>query len=140
MAVWHGDVRGEGTYDRRYLAPNSSDEVFAREAMVRLLRSAEPLPRELRDCLADLFEPQDGEGIARQIVFEKRVGIRDIMNDSAIATYILEQVGSGTQVEAAIAAAMKRYDKGRTTIYNIWMRHRPGFEAMFPEYFQSPKK
>jgi hypothetical protein len=49
------------------------DERLAREALVRVLQSPEPLSRTLRDRLAELFRPRS-KFAERQLVFKRRRG------------------------------------------------------------------
>ena len=80
------DERGLPT--QKYL----DDDSEARQAIARLLRSDKSLPRQLRECLATLFEPEPTCEIGgeRQLVFKfrRRGNRRNAMRNSAIFSHV----------------------------------------------------
>jgi hypothetical protein len=86
----HGRLRS------RYFVSGSPEELAARRALAKVLRSYGPLDRELRISLAGLFDPDPPEWEQRRLRLKRR-------DRSAAAQY-----EANTQVVEHVAAEIKR--------------------------------
>jgi hypothetical protein len=92
------------------------DERLAREALLRVLRSPEPLSRTLRSRLAELFDPQS-KIAQRQLVFKRRGrGKPASISNKQVADYVDRLARNGTK-KAAVAAAIDQFGLSRKQIY-----------------------
>jgi hypothetical protein len=107
---------------RAYLALLHDDgDADAMAALVRYLRSDEPIDPQFRRTLANLFE---GEVNRRKLVFKRRPGRQpDPAREMSIATHI-QIIMRKLSKEQAIADAMKRFNLGRKRVTAIWEKWR----------------
>jgi hypothetical protein len=115
---------------RKYLNKDyeTEAELKARQALIRLLRSSEPLCRTLRTRLADLFDPESTA--ERELVFKHRRGRgRPALSaaDSQVAHWVDRQMKQhfdgrkmipGVGKDAAVSAAEERFGLSRGEVYN----------------------
>ena len=123
---------GNNRFTESYLEKNEPLEIQAREAIVRLLRSQEPLDRSLREMLAGLFEPAPDSypGGERRIVFEfrKRGNRRHVLRDIIITRIIYEKILAGRTVNKAVECAIEDFGLERDQLMKMWSRHREDLE------------
>jgi hypothetical protein len=115
-----------GRRHSKYLKRGSREELDARRAMARLLRSKNPLERQLRDSLADLFDPNPPEWEQRkiEIVFQDRGRHRDHVRNTQIAYHVWNQLEAGGTVAAAINSAVEEFEVSEELVKQIWGRYR----------------
>jgi hypothetical protein len=115
--LWGQTPPTPGLFRREYPIKGTEDERLAREALMRVLRSAEPLSRTLRSRLAELFDPQSAIA-ERQLVFTRRRKGRppESRANKQVAHYVsrMEKVGGK---EAAIAVAQEQFGLSRKEVY-----------------------
>jgi hypothetical protein len=106
------------------------EEREARRILAELLRSDEPLSRELRDLLAALFDPDfselaDGTPIERQIVFRFRTGRRtEFYRDLFIRLLMAMQVGAGVPIKDALAKVGQGFGMEPDAVRKVWEKSR----------------
>ena len=117
----------------RYLKEGSQQEVDARRAIARLLRSNGLLDRQLRTNLADLFEPSPPAWEQRKIriVSRRRGRPIDHISNTQIAEHVWEQVGAGAKVTAAIESAADEFGVEPETITKIWGKYKRSLEDVY---------
>ena len=102
-----------GLMRKMYFEEGSDWEIQARTALSGLLRSDMPLPREIRESLADLFAPSPPahSEITRRIKFvaRRRGKEREDYNDSQIGFHVYEQMRAGTTYETAVKATTEKF-------------------------------
>ena len=127
------EVDHRGRLRSKYYRKGSREESDARRAMARLLRSKDPLERQLRDSLAALFDP-DPSGLEQRkikIVFQGRGNRRDHVRDTQIAEHVWEKVRAGAKVTAAIESAAEVFGVEVETITKIWGRYKPLLKTVY---------
>lgn len=117
----------------RYLKEGSQQEVDARRAIARLLRSNGLLDRQLRTNLADLFEPSPPAWEQRKIriVSRRRGRPIDHISNTQIAEHVWEQVGAGAKVTAAIESAADEFGVEPETVTKIWGKYKRSLEDVY---------
>jgi hypothetical protein len=124
----------KGLQRRRYLKSKSKEEREARETLASLLRSPQPLDRELRLRLAGLFDPQQGELYSdREIRLVRRSQGRapEHLANSQIAKHVWDLVKEGKSVSEGIASAVERFERDESTVMKLWVRQKPALEALW---------
>lgn len=116
----------QGRRRTKYLKPGDPDELDARRALARLLRSSAPLERQLRDSLAGLVDPDPPESEQRkiEIVFQARGRYRDHVRNTQIAYHVWGEVSAGRKVVAAINSAVEKFEVSEELVKQIWGRYR----------------
>jgi hypothetical protein len=106
-----------GLFKKEYPKEGTHDESLARQALLRVLRSPEPLSRTLRNRLAELFDPLSALA-ERQLVFKRRRSGRppDPRTNKQVANYVASKAKDGGK-EAAVAAAQEKFGLSRKQIY-----------------------
>ena len=117
----------------RYLKEGSQQEVDARRAIARLLRSNGLLDRQLRTNLADLFEPSPPAWEQRKIriVSRRRGRPIDHISNTQIAEHVWEQVRAGAKVTAAIESAADEFGVEPETVTKIWGKYKRSLEDVY---------
>ena len=120
------DVDHRGRCRSRYLKKGSQEEVDARRAIARLLRSNGPLDRQLRTNLANLFDPDPPESEQRKIkiVSQGRGRYRDHVGNTQIAYHVWGEVSAGRKVVAAINSAVEKFGVSEELVKQIWGKYR----------------
>jgi len=120
------DQDHRGRRHSKYFKRGSRDELDARRAIARLLRSKNPLERQLRDSLAALFDPDPPEWEQRkiEIVFQGRGKPRDHVRNTQIAYHVWDQLDAGGKVAAAITSAAEEFEVSEEFVKQIWGRYR----------------
>jgi hypothetical protein len=115
-----------GQLSFKHLEPGSKRERDAREALVRLLRSFEPLSVAMRWRLAALFDPTHPLEAREFIIRARRKGKQpNHTRDLRIAETIALEISAGPgRMEAAISAATHRYGVSRSTVLLAWRKHK----------------
>jgi hypothetical protein len=117
-----------GVVSHRYFEKGSEIEARAQAALVRLLRGDRPLTDAIRWRLAGLFDPKSSDD--RQLkIAPRRKGPKRVTPELAfeIARYIAVQYKhEGVKIEAAMAAACKRYSVSLRTVERAWAEHKSG--------------
>ena len=110
----------------KYFKRGSRDELDARRAIARLLRSNGPLDRQLRTNLANLFDPDPPESEQRkiEIAFQARGRYRDHVRNTQIAYHVWGEVSAGRKVVAAINSAVEKFEVSEELVKQIWGRYR----------------
>jgi len=104
----------------KYLEKGCAEEVKARRAIARLLRSNHPL-RLLRVHLADLFDPDlASEARTIEFVFRRQGTPTDHIRNTHIAQYVWRQVKRGVRVTKAQRNAANRFALSEGAIKKIW--------------------
>ena len=116
----------QGRRRTKYLKPGDPDELDARRALARLLRSSAPLERQLRDSLAGLVDPDPPESEQRkiEIAFQARGRYRDHVRNTQIAYHVWGEVSAGRKVVAAINSAVEKFEVSEELVKQIWGRYR----------------
>jgi hypothetical protein len=109
-----------------YLKEGSAEELEARRALARVLRTSKPLDLGLRFCIADLIDP-DNDGDGRRIRFEQsRKGKpSNALAEREVAKSIWLQVQAGVKTESAIKSATQEFGLQRSRILEIWGHWKP---------------
>ena len=118
----------------RYLKEGSQQEVDARRAIARLLRSNGLLDRQLRTNLADLFEPSLPPAWEQRkiTIGSRRRGRRvDHISNTQIAEHVWEQVRAGAKVTAAIESAADEFGVEPETVTKIWGKYKRSLEDVY---------
>lgn len=120
------DEDRRGRRRSKYFKRGSREELDARRAMARLLRSKNPLERQLRDSLAGLFDPDPPESEPRkiEIVFQGRGKHRDHVRNTQIAYHVWDHLNAGGNVAAAITSAVEKFEVSEELVKQIWGRYR----------------
>src|SRR5262245_44020862 len=115
----------------KYLEKGCPEEVEARRAIARLLRSKAPLDAQLREHLADLFDPIPAAWRPRRIkfVFRRPGTATDQTRNTQIAQDVGAQVKRGVRVTKAISNAANRFALSEDTIKKIWHNYRRRYIA-----------
>jgi hypothetical protein len=118
----------------RYLEEGTSEELDARRALARLLRSNRPLDRQLRTSLADLLDPDPPAWEPRKIKFvSRRQGQHtDYAKNTQIALHVRDKVREGSKVKDAIKSAADAYAVSEDAVKKIWSRYRRLLEQTSP--------
>jgi hypothetical protein len=111
----------EGKVFHKYLEPGGEEEAAACAALVRLLRSHQPLSAALRFRLAALLDPAHIME-ERKLVIQNRKGGSQPHHAIAIeiAVFIAETIATGCKVDAAVAAASSRFATPERTVWRAW--------------------
>jgi len=119
----HEDRRGR--WRSRYLEEGSQQELDARRAIARLLRSNDRLDRQLRTWLAGLFDP-DAPAWERKItIVSRRRGRRvDHVSNTQIAEHVWGKVSAGRKVVVAINSAVEEFGVSEELVKQIWGKYR----------------
>jgi hypothetical protein len=112
---------------RKYL--KKGDELEARQALIRVLRSDQPLNPILRKHLAELFEVNSA-ATRRQLVFKPRQTRKrsDPMRAQDISNFVnraRKELPGQRNVDAAVEAAKEHFQLSRKTIYKQKQRVAP---------------
>ena len=116
-----------GLPTRIYLKEGSPEELEARRALARMLRSTRPLDLGLRYILADMIDP-DRDEAERTIRFKNRhMGKRsNALAEKTVARYIEAALPEANgKLESAVAKAMKKFGLERSRVFDIWRMWRP---------------
>jgi hypothetical protein len=121
---------------KRYYPPRSKDSNVCRAALARVLRSDRPLDRQLRDMLADMFEPQEDPYrpfSSRELIAKSRSKHRhqDVFAISHMTRFMWERCRAGLSPEEAVKEAMDNFDISRVYAYRLWGRHKKIYEAVW---------
>src|SRR4051794_32638353 len=118
------ETAGTGSVRTRYFA--ESEEQDARLALCRLLRSKDPLDRQLRNHLANLFDPDPLEWEPRQIklAFRRRGRHPDPARVTKSAMRVQEQVRNNIKVTDAIAVAAAEFSLDDEAVRKVWAASR----------------
>jgi hypothetical protein len=121
----------QGTLRTKYLEEGYPLELQARTAIARLLRSKAPLDAQLREHLADLFDPIPAAWRPRRIkfVFRRPGTATDQTRNTQIAQDVGAQVKRGVRVTKAITNAANRFALSEDTIKKIWHNYRRRYIA-----------
>jgi hypothetical protein len=119
----------------RYYPERSDDSNYCRAALARVLRSDRPVDRQLRDMLADLFEPIEplkSPWGSRKLTagFRNPVKPRDATANTHMAWFVWKRVSGRVGVEGAIQEAMNTFKVTRERMYDLWKVYKPLFEAI----------
>jgi hypothetical protein len=128
------DQDRRGRLRSRYLKEGSQEEVDARRAIARLLRSNDPLDRQLRTALAGLFDPDGPPALEQRkisIVWRRRGGHIDHRANTQIAEHIRAERIAGKAFDDAIESAVEKFSVSEELAKQIWGRYRPLFENVY---------
>jgi hypothetical protein len=119
----------------RYYPERSDDSNYCRAALARVLRSDRPVDRQLRDMLADLFEPIEplkSPWGSRKLTagFRNPVKPRDAHANTHMAWFVWQRVANGAGAESAILEAIEAFKVSRKRMYDLWRVYKPLFEAI----------
>ena len=116
----------QGTRHSDYLIEGDPDELAARRALVRQLRSGLPLDIQLRGHLADLFDPDAPAWEPRKIRIRHRSSGRrsDYVRDTQIASHVHAEMTGGKSYEDAIASAAVKSGLSEEMVKKIWGKYR----------------
>lgn len=116
-----------GRLHSKYLKDGCPEELVARRALARLLRSECALDRQLRELLASLLDPKPPEWEQRKITFARRRqgALKDHIANTQVFEHILHTVNSGSKITAAIAAAAENFSISQERAKRIWGWYSP---------------
>jgi hypothetical protein len=118
---------GRGRLRVTYFRKGSPDELEARRALTRMLRTSLPLDPGVRFVIADLFDPDLSE-VDRIIRLEyRRRGKRsNAAAEKEIAEFIWAQRRGGAKMmKSAVPAAMEKFGLKEKRILAIWKNWQP---------------
>ena len=101
---------------RREYPQKGEDERLAREALVRVLRSPQPLSETVRDRLAELFDAQSTLA-ERQLTFTRRRGRPKSKSNKQVASYVRHKTKESGRRKAGVYAAMERFKLSRKQVF-----------------------
>jgi hypothetical protein len=116
-----------GLPTRIYLKEGSPEELEARQALARMLRSSRPLDLGLRCILADMIDPEC-DAAERTIRIKNRCeGKRtNPLAEKTVAEYMVAMLHEGDgKLEYAIAKATEKFGLKRTRLLKIWQVWKP---------------
>ena len=127
------DQDRRGRLRSRYLKEGSQEEVDARRAIARLLRSNAPLDRQLRTGLAGLFDPGPPALDQRKItiVWRRRGRYIDHLSNTQIGEHIRAERIAGKAFDDAIESAVREFRVSEERAKQIWGKYRPLFEKVY---------
>jgi hypothetical protein len=106
------------------------DERLARRVLADLLYSKEPIPREVRDALARLIDPDPHPWAAPERTLEFRFRSRGNRRNFArrlhIGREVYDFVKQGVKTESAIADVRKRHSLSRAEVFKHWASYKRG--------------
>jgi hypothetical protein len=125
-----------GVPRKRYDPEESEASDYCRAALARVLRSDRPLDRQLRDMLADMFEPQEDPYrpfSSRELIAKSRSKHRreDVFANNHITRFMWERCPADFSPEKAVKEAMDNFDISRVYAYRLWARHKKIYEAIW---------
>jgi hypothetical protein len=103
------------------------EELEARRALARMLKTSLPLDFGLRFLIADLIDP-DSDDVSRRIRFEHRRKGKpsNAAAEKEIAEFIWSQRRAGARMmKSAVPAAMQKFGLKQKQILAIWKIWRP---------------
>jgi hypothetical protein len=116
-----------------YLKDGSPEELEARRALARMLRSSQPLDLGLKGVLADLVDP-DRDEVNRKINFgNRREGKPSNAMAEIVAQYIeamLQDGGETRQLKYAISKAADKFELNRSRLFEIWRDWKPTLKRL----------
>jgi hypothetical protein len=129
------ETNKRGIPRHRYYPERSDDSNYCRAALARVLRSDRPVDRQLRDMLADLFEPIEplkSPWGSRKLTagFRNPVRPRDDNANTHMAWFVWKRASEEVGVEGAIQEAMDTFDVPRERMYDLWKAYKRLFEAI----------
>src|SRR5262249_9754048 len=99
-----------------------SNEAEARRAFAKLLRSEAPLDRQLRNALADVFDPDMVDGRTVQFQFRSKKRRPDHLRNACIRQYITDRIAYDS-VGKAIEGAAVMAGISAEAVRKIWQQH-----------------
>jgi hypothetical protein len=120
---------GRGCLRVTYFRKGSPDELEARRALARMLKTSLPLDPGLRFVLADLFDPDRNE-IDRIIRFESRRRGRpsNAAAEKEIAEFVWSRRRAGVKSRPAVQEATEKFGLKRSRVLAIWKTLAADFE------------
>jgi hypothetical protein len=117
---------GKGRMRTRHL-PEGEQADQARRAMARLLRSDRPLDRELREHLADLFDPPAWQ--QRKIVFKflHRGKSIDHIANTQVVSHVQDELRARKRMRQAIKSAAEKFSISETRVKKVWSTYRRAY-------------
>jgi hypothetical protein len=116
---------GRGLLRVVYLKEGTPNEVKARRALARMLKTSLPLDLGVRSVLADLIDPDCDTD--RKIRFEHRRKGKpsNVVAEREIGEFIWSKREAGEQMKNVLSDASKKFGLKRARINNIWKRLQP---------------
>jgi hypothetical protein len=115
------------TGDHRYFDHDSREERAARHAVAYLLRNPKPLDFNIRNRLADLFDPTSVYARDLTLGFRREGGPKELLKHRRIAAEMRRMVRSLKNargaVKTAIEAAAQKHALDERTVRRIWARY-----------------
>jgi hypothetical protein len=127
----------------RYLKEGSPDELHARRALSKLLRSDEGLDRRLRESLAELLDSTPPPWQQRKLLFafRRRGRKTDPYANTQIFVEVATAVKSGSTVTAAITDTAQKYQISEELVKELWLEYREKYKFYPPRpRTASPKR
>jgi hypothetical protein len=122
--LWGDSPPTFGRIKRRYPKPGD-EEREALQALLRVLKSEQPLSRTLRNRLAELFDPDSTKAERHLKIKFRRSGHQSQQRqDAQIARYVSFQEKKHGKNEAAIRDAQTRFELSRSKIFEALNRHK----------------
>lgn len=98
----------------------SADREKAAEALIWLLRSEVPIPREARDRLADLFDSKASSRLFAGLKERRRGNVpRTPQQCFEVNEFVSALVWKGEKKEAAVASACAHFGLKRSAVFKI---------------------
>jgi hypothetical protein len=111
------------TGEHRYFKFGSREERAARYAIAFLLLNPKPLKFEIRNRLADLFNPRSIYALDIQFRFRREGNRGKRLMHRRIALAMLHMVRDGKSVREAVATTVDRHGLEERQVRDIWARY-----------------
>lgn len=122
--------RVRGRLHSDYLVAGTPQELEARKAIARLLRSRDTLTRELRLNLADLFDPPEWQERKFKIEFRERGGRSEHVRNTQIALLAMRAMRRRMRYTDVMTGLAKKFSLSEDSVKKIWGRYRPILEQI----------
>jgi hypothetical protein len=109
----------------RHLKEGSAEEREARRAIAKVLRSPVLLGRQLRDSLADLFDPETPGWEQRRIklVYRRRGKLIDHNRATEVLTEVVMNIRANCSRNKAIGNTAAKFSMSEEMVKRIWRRY-----------------
>jgi hypothetical protein len=109
---------------QKYLKEGSPEELDARRALTRILRSPDALDRGIRESLAALLDPDPPEWEQRKIrVVNRRRKLIDHIAKTQVYEEVKANMAAGSGVNAAIGRAAAKFSISEEMTKRIWRNY-----------------